>query len=412
MGAQQPARDRRWRRRRPEVIRRAHGVPIAFALALAAGTAAAQPSPEESALADARFREGRELLDKQRNDEACAKFEESERLWPRGGTVLNVAACREKQGKLATAWAAYTRALALAQKEGRADREELARGKIAALQGELSWLVIRVPPALDVAGVVVTRDGVPVGRGGWGVPIPVDPGRHVIAASAPGQPPVEAVVDVGAHGDRRAVTLPAAGVDGAPPEPSAAPLPPSAFPAAELGMRGVVRLHVETNRPGVLLFMTPGPGVLGHPVCTAPCDAMVDGRDEQLLYFDGEGMTRSSPFSVSDKRGPLVARVSPGSSRGAALGALVGLIGTAGVVTGITVAIVGFTSRDALTGQTRTGLGAAGLATLGAGAAAFAGGIALTLSSRTHVDLLDDDPGDKARPLKTSVGPGGLRVTF
>src|SRR5262249_55567830 len=105
--------------------RRSHAFAGALALAVAGAAprvASADPSSEERALADVRFREGRALLDAQRVDDACAKFEESYRLWPRGGTALNLGACREKQGKPATAWAAYAQALELARKEGRADR--------------------------------------------------------------------------------------------------------------------------------------------------------------------------------------------------------------------------------------------------------------------------------------------------
>src|SRR5207249_401975 len=121
------------------------------------------------------------------------------------------------------------------------------------LQGELSWLVIQVPQELDVPGAVVTRDGVPVGRGAWGVPIPVDPGRHVVVANVPGAPAIEAVVDVGARGDRRAVTLPrSAGAPHVLP-PGGALVPPTlaARPPPELGAQGVVKLHVDTSRPGV-----------------------------------------------------------------------------------------------------------------------------------------------------------------
>jgi hypothetical protein len=383
---------------------------------LGARPAQAEPSSEEQALADVRFREGRELMDKQRYDDACTKFDESDRLWSRGGTVLNLAACREKQGKAAAAWVAYTRAIALAQKEGRADREELAKSKVAALQGELSWLVVQVPQELDVPGAVVTRDGTPIGRGSWGVPVPVDPGRHVIVANVPGMAPIEAVVDVGPRGDRRTVAIPYATTGHYVLPPSGLVAPPGAAPPlgpGALGAAGVVRLHVETANPRLRVFMYPAGTVaaVGYPVCAAPCDQIVDGRDGQELYFDGDGITRSAPFFISDRRGDLNANVNAGSSYVSGFGSMFITLGVLGAITGasllLTGAIIAGNSRP---GEPDNGVLISGGITLGASAAALAIGIPMLIVGRTKVKL--DEGRAPARTSSLRMTPSGVAIAF
>ena len=62
-------------------------------------------------LAAALFREGKALMDKNDFTPACAKLEESERLDPGGGTLLNLALCHEKQGRWNEATEAFQKAI-------------------------------------------------------------------------------------------------------------------------------------------------------------------------------------------------------------------------------------------------------------------------------------------------------------
>ncbi len=58
----------------------------------------AQPTLDQQALAATLFKEAKALLNSGRIPEACRKLEESERLDPSGGTLLNLAVCHEREG--------------------------------------------------------------------------------------------------------------------------------------------------------------------------------------------------------------------------------------------------------------------------------------------------------------------------
>ena len=65
---------------------------------------ASAAEPHDAAAADVLFRRAKDALAAGNVDGACASFAESQRLDPAAGTLLNLADCEEKQGKLATAW--------------------------------------------------------------------------------------------------------------------------------------------------------------------------------------------------------------------------------------------------------------------------------------------------------------------
>lgn len=187
----------------------------------------------DEALAEALFQEGQRLMVAKKYDEACAKFSDSLRIDPSTGTLLNLASCREKQGKLATAWALYSKASNQARLAGHGDRQAYAQQKVAELEPKLSRLTINLDKSEDRTGVHVTLDGEPVSDAAIGFPFPVDAGKHVIVAKQPGRVDWQAEVTVGGNGAKESITVPllAAGPEGA----GAAPVAGAAAAAGTAG---------------------------------------------------------------------------------------------------------------------------------------------------------------------------------
>ena len=148
----------------------------------ASARAAAQPS-QSIAQAEQLFEQARELAAKGEFGAACPVFEASYKLDPALGTLLNMATCYENDGKLASAWGRYREVISVATKVGDEARIKIAREKSAALEPRLPRLTIRA--ATKISGLAVMRDDVPVDPAVLGAGIYVDPGAHVVSATAP-----------------------------------------------------------------------------------------------------------------------------------------------------------------------------------------------------------------------------------
>jgi hypothetical protein len=140
---------------------------------------------------------------------------------------MNLAQCHENEGKLASALDEYRDALKTAQKDGRKDRADIARGKVAELEKSVPRVVVTMkkPPA----GTDVKLDSTPIGQASFGVATPVDPGAHTVSATAPGYVYLTLHVDI-EPGERKVVdvvlereTTPDGDVK---PEPAKPPPPP------------------------------------------------------------------------------------------------------------------------------------------------------------------------------------------
>ena len=157
-----------------------------FALAAAAILGAAPARADDAAGAEVLFQEARKLMEAGKYADACPKFAASEKLGPAVGTLLNLADCLQQNGQTASAWTRFVEAQNAAHRANRPDREKLARDRASALEPKLARMTITVADGAT-AGLEVKRDGVAIDAAAFGNAVPVDPGRHVVEASAPGK---------------------------------------------------------------------------------------------------------------------------------------------------------------------------------------------------------------------------------
>jgi hypothetical protein len=167
-------------------VRRAH---IAFGLALVGLGLTARPAHADK-LTDAEelFRRAKALMGEHKEKDACPLFEESQKLDPQMGTLLNIAICHETIGRVASAWGEYRAVEQMAQVANRQDRVDVAHKAAAKLEGRLPRLKISVAPENKVDGLVVKIDGEAKGEPLWGG-VAIDPGVHSVETSAPGKKP-------------------------------------------------------------------------------------------------------------------------------------------------------------------------------------------------------------------------------
>jgi hypothetical protein len=131
---------------------------------------------------------------------------------------------------------------------------------MAALQPGLSKLSIVVPASSQVDGLEVKRDGVVVGASSYGVPIPVDPGPHVIDASAPGHKHWSNVVQIGSKRDQIAVNLPPLE---ASPDAVVVPPPVVAQPAQPASQQQTAKDDSTGKTQRIVGIAVAGVGVVG-----------------------------------------------------------------------------------------------------------------------------------------------------
>jgi hypothetical protein len=200
---------------------------LAWTLAFVVAPATALAQTNNATLAQSLFEKARQLMTDGRYDEACPLLAESQRLDAGGGTLLNLAVCHEREGRLATAWSEFGLAISVAVKDGRKDREALARARVDALAPRLSHLVVRVPSASQSPDLTITIDGTALSPAAWGVATAVDLGSHRVEADAPGRAHWTITVLIDGESQTRAVEVPQPmpSTEASPAEPQI-PVPP------------------------------------------------------------------------------------------------------------------------------------------------------------------------------------------
>jgi tetratricopeptide (TPR) repeat protein len=155
-------------------------------LVMLAGTALAETK------ADRLFAKGKQQLADKKYAEACATFEEVDRLDPGIGAKMNIAKCYEEWGKLAKAFEWYRNAEKMARdtKDKRADKIKEVSD---ALDADVPRLTIKLPAGVDPAYAAVRLDGATFPPAELGKEQRVDPGQHAIGYLDGGKPKTKTV---------------------------------------------------------------------------------------------------------------------------------------------------------------------------------------------------------------------------
>ncbi len=147
-------------------------------------TTAAAAGPKEAA--DKLFTEALTELDRGRWDAACPKFRASQAADPAVGTLLNVAACSDHEGRPLEALEQYREVLRLnastVDTRRRASVEASALEAIKLLERRIPSLVVKVEPA----GATIAIDGQPRLPGET---VRLAPGAHAVRVAAEGFEP-------------------------------------------------------------------------------------------------------------------------------------------------------------------------------------------------------------------------------
>jgi hypothetical protein len=166
---------------------------IALGLAVVLSSVRASAQATDAAAAEQLFMAGRAAMEKGDFKTACDRFAESERLDPAAGTLINLADCLDRQGKIASAWQRWKEAFDMLRAGD--ERRMAVTQRAQAIEARVPKLEIRLAAAAP-AGTVAERDDVALGAASFGISLPIDPGHHRIIARAPGRVPREYTLTV------------------------------------------------------------------------------------------------------------------------------------------------------------------------------------------------------------------------
>lgn len=278
----------------------------AIALLLLPREASAEMPTRDPAAAEALFAQGQVWMQAGDYARACPALEESYRLDPATGALFAVALCHEQQGRLASAWVEFMDVASRANAERYPERERAAREHAEALKARLSFLTVHVDPRnATLRGFVVARDGIALGPAAWGTPIPVDPGSHIVVATAPGHQPWTTSVTVGEKRPKEAVAVPklsalavtAAVPARAAPEPAplrmlGVPMTPLRVAGVSLGTAGVVSLGLA----GFSMVRAVRKNADSERACSSGCTEQ--GKRDRLSAFEAAELATVSGIAA------------------------------------------------------------------------------------------------------------------
>jgi hypothetical protein len=167
--------------------------------------ALADPAPDPKIeKADQLFAEGKALMESNLL-QACAKFDESLHENPAAiGTLLNVALCDEKLGRVASAVAKFSEARTRAKEQGLPEHIRAAEDHIATLTPKVPHLTIKLAETLPETKILI--DDTIIAPGAI-ANVAVDPGARVIVVSAPARLPYRTKLVI-ATAEHREIAIP------------------------------------------------------------------------------------------------------------------------------------------------------------------------------------------------------------
>jgi hypothetical protein len=319
------------RLRRPVQGRPAGPFPLAlglFALAWGApgGDARAQPagaagaSPAEIVAARELFRQGTADADAGRFAEGLDKFRRVAAVKETAAVRFNIARCEEALGRTGGALADFELAAREAGQDPKAGAEDvgrLAMTRADALRPRVPRLTLVAPPGAP-EGMSVSLDGGKLSQATLGVALPVDPGPHVIEASAPSAAPYHAKVTLDA-GDAKSVRLVLAAA--APDAPAAEHAPSSGSSSqrtwgwvavgagAALGVGSIVMLVLHNSAVATINGDCPG----GR--CPASQQSSIQGTESNARNDQTFAIVLAAGAAVAIGGGIVLVATSPSEGK-------------------------------------------------------------------------------------------------
>ena len=312
------------------------------------------------------------------------------------------------------------------------------------------------PEAAKLRGLVIARDGAQISSAMWGSAIPVDPGRHLVEASAPGYRKWATTVESSRDGGTTTVRVPSLFSNDAPMGPVAAPpvVPPrpssttvasaasvapatSSAPAGDPLELGVAPVPESSASPAVVRLAPPANASHswslrnrdGTMVCALPCTRRV--RADAGMYVQLDDGSDSETLALNDNvvqagPAPLDLHVDPGRG-GRAAGITLTVFGLVGATIGGIVWGAGASmqpdpkrqgesydadfksNKDTADGVERVGM----IITLVGAAALLPGIIVWAQAQRPRITgAAPETPREPEPTREVSIGPGFLYGKF
>lgn len=154
--------------------------PRALALTFASGLLLlARAAAADVGSADKLFAEGKALMSAGRFAEACAKYEASYEADAALGSLLNLADCLERDGRLASAYGRWGDAITFATRKND-NRASYAKDRREELKPKLSFVTLQIVGTLPDELVIYKGEAKFTSAGVSGTALPTDPGTTVI----------------------------------------------------------------------------------------------------------------------------------------------------------------------------------------------------------------------------------------